>query len=138
MYVTDDDVDIRSHDEMEWAMSSRFQADKDIIVIPHMREVPMDPSTTIRGIGSKAGFDLTFAFPRSKAVTARVPEAAKIGGPSQFKTVLEALATGPMHFAKLMSVLGTKDGREIVLEIERLRDAGKVDRNSDGEYRLKA
>jgi hypothetical protein len=42
-----------------------------------------------------------------------------------------------MHFAKLMSMLGSRDGREIVLEIERLRDAGLLDRNDDGEYYLK-
>lgn len=137
VFVTDDDVDIRSHDQMEWAMSTRFQADRDIVVLGNMREMPMDPSTTVRGIGSKAGFDLTFPHPRSRAVTMRVPEAPRIGGPARFATVSEALASEPMHFAKLMSVLGSKDGREIVLEIERLRDSGLLDRKPDGEYYLK-
>jgi hypothetical protein len=41
-----------------------------------------------------------------------------------------------MHFAKLMSVLGSRDGRELVSQIETLRDAGQLDRNSDGEYYL--
>ena len=42
-----------------------------------------------------------------------------------------------MHFSKLMSALGSRDGREIVLEIEKLRDQGLLERNADGEYHLK-
>ncbi len=137
VFVTDEDVDVRSDSQIEWAMSSRFQADKDIVVMSNMRWMPMDPSTAMKGLGAKAGFDLTFPFPRSKAVTARVPEAPKIGGPARFQTVRQALESGAMHFAKLMSVLGSRDGREIVLEIEALRDAGVLDRNSDGEYYIK-
>jgi len=136
VFITDEDVNIRSDAEMEWAMSGRFQADKDIVVMSNMRFMPMDPSTDMKGNSAKCGFDLTWAFPRPKAVTARVPEAPKIGGPARFQTVRQALATGPMHFAKLMSMLGSRDGREIVLEIEALRDAGILERNSDGEYYL--
>jgi hypothetical protein len=42
-----------------------------------------------------------------------------------------------MHFAKLMSLMGSRDGREIVLELERLRHDGVLDRNGDGEYYIK-
>jgi 2,5-furandicarboxylate decarboxylase 1 len=139
VWITDDDINIRSHDEFEWAMSTRFQADKDLVILSNMREMPMDPSTNGKGVGSKAGFDCTFPFPRSKAVTMRVPEAAKAAsGPAKYKTVREALAGGPMHFAALMRALGSLDGREIVLEIEKLRDAGQLDRKPDGEYYLKS
>ena len=137
VFVTDDDVNVRSSAEMEWAMSSRFQGDKDIVVLSNMRVMPMDPSTTVHGIGAKTGFDLTFPYPRSNAVTARVPEAPRIGGPARFQTVRQALESGPLHFAKLMSLLGSRDGREIVLEIERLRNAGVLERNADGEYFIK-
>lgn len=137
VWVTDEDVNIRSSEQMEWAMSTRFQADKDLVVLTGMREMPMDPSTDGKGIGAKAGFDCTFAHPRSQAVTLRVPVSANIGGPARFKTVKEALASGPLHFAGLMSVLGSDDGRELVLEIEKLRDSGLVDRKPDGEYYLK-
>ena len=34
-------------------------------------------------------------------------------------------------------MLGSRDGREIVLEIERLREDGVLERNEDGEYYLK-
>ena len=42
-----------------------------------------------------------------------------------------------MHFAGLMSALGSRDGREIVLEIEQLRESGLIERNTDGEYCLR-
>ncbi|HEX3971680.1 MAG TPA: UbiD family decarboxylase [Stellaceae bacterium] len=135
VYVTDDDVDIRSSEQMEWAMSGRFQASKDIYVLKDMPFMPMDPSAD-KAISDKVGFDCTWNFPRPTAVTARVPEAAKIEGPARFQTVQQALETGAMHFAKLMSVLGSRDGRELVRQIETLRDAGQLDRNSDGEYYL--
>ncbi len=137
VFVTDDDVDIRSHDQMEWAMSTRFQADRDIVVLQNMKEMHMDPSCAVRGIGSKAGFDLTFRHPRSQAVTMRVPEAARMPESPKFRSVREALSSAPMHFAALVSALGSRDGREVVLEIEKLRDEGRLERNADGEYVLK-
>jgi hypothetical protein len=39
-----------------------------------------------------------------------------------------------MHFAKLMSAVGSRDGREVVREIERLRQDGVLERNDNGEY----
>ncbi len=42
-----------------------------------------------------------------------------------------------MHFAGLVSALGSRDGREVVLEIEKLRDEGRLERNADGEYVVK-
>jgi 2,5-furandicarboxylate decarboxylase 1 len=137
VFVCDEDIDVHLTSQVEWAMASRFQADQDIVVMHNMQLMPMDLSAPKRGIGSKAGFDLTFPYPRAKSVTMRVPEAPHIEGPARFQTVSQALATGPMHFAKLMSVLGSRDGREIVLEIERLRDEGRLERNDDGEYYLK-
>ncbi len=136
VFVTDDDIDVRSSDEMDWAMATRFQADRDIVVLGTMRLMPMDPSAA-SGIGAKAGFDLTFPHPRSNAIAQRVAGPARIGGPARFQTVREALHAGPMHFAKLMSAVGSDDGREIVLEIERLRAEGILARNGDGEYFLK-
>jgi UbiD family decarboxylase len=137
VFVCDEDVNVHSTAEVEWAMASRFQADKDVVVMPNMQLMPMDPSAPQRGIGAKAGFDLTFPYPRSRAVTARVPEAPRIDGPARFQTVQQALQGGPMHFARLMSAVGSRDGREIVLELERLGEGGLVARNEDGEYYLR-
>jgi UbiD family decarboxylase len=137
VFITDEDIDVRSTDEFEWALATRFQAARDLVVMNDMHMLPMDPSPDIPGNGSKAGFDLTFSYPRSNSVTARVAGPARIEGPARYQTVEEALRTGPVHFAKLMSAVGSEDGREIVLEIEKLRDRGLIDRNGDGEYYLR-
>lgn len=138
VYVTDEDVDVRSSAEMEWAMSSRFQANKDIVILENMKTMPMDPSAPSRGIGAKAGFDLTFPYPRNTSITGRVPQAPDISGPARFQTVRQALEeNGATHFAKIMALVGSRDGREIVLEIERLRGENLIHRDHNGDYFIK-
>jgi 2,5-furandicarboxylate decarboxylase 1 len=52
--------------------------------------------------------------------------------------VEDALRDGPKFFEQLMTAVGSEDGREIVLELEDLRGAGRIERDtSDGRYRLK-
>jgi 2,5-furandicarboxylate decarboxylase 1 len=42
--VTDDDIDIYNSDEVEWAVTFRCQADKDIIILSGMKGKHVDPS----------------------------------------------------------------------------------------------
>ena len=44
VYVVDPDVDIFSDEQMDWAMATRFQPDRDLIVMSGMRTLPLDPS----------------------------------------------------------------------------------------------
>ncbi len=66
VFVVDPDIDIFSDAEMDWALATRFQADRDLVVHQNMRALPLDPSLDPgKRIGAKAGFDLTVAFGRS-------------------------------------------------------------------------
>lgn len=56
--VVDEDVDIFNLEEVEWAIATRFQAEKDLIIIDGALGSKLDPSTE-NGIGSKLGFDCT-------------------------------------------------------------------------------
>ncbi|OES43484.1 UbiD family decarboxylase [Domibacillus iocasae] len=56
--VTDEDVDIFNMEEVEWAIATRYQADKDLVVIHEAQGSKLDPSTR-DGVGSKMGFDCT-------------------------------------------------------------------------------
>lgn len=56
--VTDEEVDIFNMEEVEWAIATRFQADKDLVVIHEAQGSKLDPSTR-EGVGSKMGFDCT-------------------------------------------------------------------------------
>jgi 2,5-furandicarboxylate decarboxylase 1 len=42
--VVDDDIDIFNGLDVEWAIATRVQADKDVLIIPGARSKPLDPS----------------------------------------------------------------------------------------------
>lgn len=44
--LVDDDVDPFDYEDVLWAMTTRFEADKDIVTIPGIRCHPLDPSQT--------------------------------------------------------------------------------------------
>lgn len=68
--LVDEDVDIFDTDDVMWAMTTRFQGDRDIVAIPGVRCHPLDPSSSplyspsIRdiGISCKMIFDCTVPF----------------------------------------------------------------------------
>jgi 2,5-furandicarboxylate decarboxylase 1 len=57
--VVDDDIDVYNPGEVDWALSSRFQADSDLVVIPDLRGSPLDPSTKPGYLTAKMGMDAT-------------------------------------------------------------------------------
>lgn len=70
VWFVDDDVDIFDMNDVVWTMNTRFQGDQDILVLPGMRNHPLDPSEqpqydpTIRfkGMSSKTVIDGTVPY----------------------------------------------------------------------------
>ncbi len=56
--VVDDDVDIHNPTEVEWAVATRFQADRDLLIVPESQGSRLDPSNR-DGVGAKMGIDAT-------------------------------------------------------------------------------
>lgn len=56
--VVDEDVDIHNPAEVEWAVSTRFQADRDLLIVTESQGSKLDPSTR-NGVGAKMGMDAT-------------------------------------------------------------------------------
>jgi 2,5-furandicarboxylate decarboxylase 1 len=56
--VVDKDVNIGDSEEIEWAIATRFQADRDLLVVSGALGSKLDP-TTDNGIGAKMGLDAT-------------------------------------------------------------------------------
>ncbi|MEM3977236.1 MAG: UbiD family decarboxylase, partial [Thermoplasmata archaeon] len=56
--VVDEDIDIDNIHEVEWAIATRFQADRDIIIIKE-RGSSLDPSRYSDDITAKMGLDAT-------------------------------------------------------------------------------
>lgn len=139
-FVVDDDVDIFCDEEVEWAMSTRFRADRDMIVVSGAPGIYMDPMIDSDGTMVKAGFDLTAPYGQPDTVERRLAIAPRFGGqPATARSVEQALQSGPRFFMEIMQALGSKDGREVALELERLREAGTVVRlATNGEWALKS
>ena len=71
--VVDDDVQVHEPQQVEWAVATRFQADRDLVVIHGAQGSVLDPSTTIgqdfgdgvappphlQGLSAKMGLDAT-------------------------------------------------------------------------------
>lgn len=57
--IVDDDVDIYSHNAVEGAIATRFQASHDLVVIPGAVGSGLDPSNGLSGVTDKMGLDAT-------------------------------------------------------------------------------
>ncbi len=69
--VVDDDVDIHNPTEVEWAVATRFQADRDLLVVPESQGSKLDPSTR-NGVGAKMGLDATKPLSAGEMVFKRI------------------------------------------------------------------
>jgi len=57
--VVDHDVDVYNEKDVLWALSTRMQGDRSIMIIPRSMGVILDPSTTEKGVTTKVGIDAT-------------------------------------------------------------------------------
>jgi 2,5-furandicarboxylate decarboxylase 1 len=133
VFVVDPDIDVTSDEQIDWAMATRFQPDRDLIVVSGMRTLPLDPSIPSGRVGSKAGFDLTWPFGTGNRLETSVPEPPRFEG-GRFESVEAALRDGPKFFEQLMTAVGSRDGREIVRELDALRSSPGLDRDNEGRY----
>jgi UbiD family decarboxylase len=135
VFVVDPDIDIMSDAQMDWALATRFQADRDLVIHKGMRALPLDPSLDPgKRSGAKAGFDLTVPIGRS-GMEALIPEVPTYSD-KRFASIRAALEDGPKRFEELIGAIGSRDGREVVLELERLRSELSIGRDALGRYTL--
>ena len=57
--VVDDDIDVRNPMEVEWALSTRMQPDRDIIIVPRLACSTLDPSVPTARTTAGWGIDAT-------------------------------------------------------------------------------
>jgi 2,5-furandicarboxylate decarboxylase 1 len=125
--VIDDDIDINDPNDVEWAIATRVQGDRDIVIVPGARAKPLDPSLPqgagVVPIGTKVGIDATIPehIPKEhyERITYAYADTAKIGdyvkgkqdnaGESGDKKAVEALAAeilatidkAPMYYTEI-------------------------------------
>lgn len=57
--VVDHDVDVFDESDVLWAVATRMQADRDLVVIPGSLGAILDPSASEDGVTAKMGIDAT-------------------------------------------------------------------------------
>jgi 2,5-furandicarboxylate decarboxylase 1 len=137
VFAFDPDINVFSDEETDWALATRFQADRDLIVGSGFRVVPLDPSLAGARVGAKLGFDCTIPFGKTDAFEFSVPAPPVAKKTAPRKSVADALTAGPASFLELMAALDSKDGREIVRQLDALYTAQRLGRLDDGRYVLK-
>lgn len=79
--VVNDDVNIYDPNEVEWAVATRFQADRDLVVLHDALGIPIDPSVykgVHRVLTAKMGIDATYKGNHERFERARPhPEAVR-------------------------------------------------------------
>ena len=80
VFVFDDDIDVFSDEQVDWALATRFQADRDLIVASGFRAVPLDPSLGGARTGAKVGFDCTIPFGKTERARMERADAAAAAG----------------------------------------------------------
>ena len=91
--VVDEDINPYDLREVEWAVATRFQADRNLVILPLSPGSPLDPSAR-DGMTSRMGIDATKPMGKTDAYEkARIPGSEKIhiedylrGSPSSEKT----------------------------------------------------
>lgn len=72
--IVDEDINIDDPHNIEWALATRFQGDKDLVMIKHARGSSLDPSLAEDGTTCKLGFDATCPLGQeTEFVKARIP-----------------------------------------------------------------
>ncbi|HXZ01074.1 MAG TPA: UbiD family decarboxylase [Stellaceae bacterium] len=77
--VVDEDVDIHNPTEVEWAVATRAQPDRDLVIIANAQVSGLDPSAE-NGVGAKLGIDATIPLdaPKMRFTRIRVPGEAEV------------------------------------------------------------
>jgi 2,5-furandicarboxylate decarboxylase 1 len=109
--VVDDDIDVFDAADVEWAIATRVQGDRDIMIVTNARAKPLDPSLAETPVGvvpttAKVGIDatipegipreryerITYAYADSARIDDYVAGKADAAGASGDERAIEALA----------------------------------------------
>jgi 2,5-furandicarboxylate decarboxylase 1 len=159
--ITDDDIDIFDPVDVEWAVATRVQADRDVIVISHARAKPLDPSLP-PGVQplttAKMGIDATIPegvpkeryerivypyydqiqfeeFTAGKGIASSLP--GHPGSKDLPQAILESLRAKPLCYSEILETFREVDYASVVKTVGLLTEQGKLIRDAAGRYKPK-
>ena len=165
--IVDDDIDVFDPVDVEWAVATRVQADRDVLIVPNARAKPLDPSLPLPLHGkvpttAKMGIDATIPenipaerytrivyFNQGKIdlknYLGPVDEAKKPSTSSKPAETVEVLAEkivaliekSHCFFADLLEKFPRMDYKTVASAVARLYEEGKINQDKDGKFELK-
>jgi 2,5-furandicarboxylate decarboxylase 1 len=163
--VVDEDIDVHNAMDVEWAIATRVQGDKDVIIIPGARAKPLDPSLAVTppGIvptGAKVGVDATIGegIPRERferiayAYADRAKIADYLGGKADAAAgsrgddkalaglsarILALIGAEPRYYQEVAEHFSDHDFQAVARALGRLHADGKLWQDPRGRLCLK-
>ncbi|MBI4278564.1 MAG: UbiD family decarboxylase [Armatimonadetes bacterium] len=159
--VTDADIDVYESEQVEWAIATRFQADRDLVVLTRRPGKGIDPSIMIweegRPLTAKIGLDATLGadVPRSRyerivypyhhdpvvetilrdgPVPVPVDAATQEGAGVRVEAQLRG---GSRYFVEVLRALPDVPYRAVAATVARLDEEGRLDRDGEGRLRMR-
>ncbi|MGE5218715.1 MAG: UbiD family decarboxylase domain-containing protein, partial [Chloroflexota bacterium] len=165
--IVDDDIDVFDPVDVEWAVATRVQADRDVVIVSNARSKPLDPSLPLPVLGkvpttAKMGIDATIPenipaerykrivyFNQGKVdlknYLGAAEEAKKPVVPAKPAESADELAPkiaallekSHCFFADLLEKFPRADYKTVANAVARLYDDGKISQDKDGKFELK-
>ena len=165
--IVDDDIDVFDPTDVEWAVATRVQADRDVVIISDARSKPLDPSLPPPTTGkipttAKMGIDATIPenVPRNRynrivyfnqgkvnlkdylGDADRAVKASNNGKADQTvgvmaEKILAALKKSHRFFPDLLALFAKEDYRTIAMVVGYLHEQGKITQDGEGKYQIK-
>jgi 2,5-furandicarboxylate decarboxylase 1 len=150
--VVDDDIDVFDPMDVEWAIATRVQGDKDIMIITNARAKPLDPSLPqgfgVVPTGAKVGIDATIpeGIPREhyERITYAYADRAKIDDyvngkadalgqagddamvAALAKEILELIGKAPLYYTDIAERFSAYDFRTVARALGHLHTTEKL------------
>jgi len=161
--IVDDDIDVFDPVDVEWAVATRVQADKDVMIVSNARSKPLDPSlpptpgriptTAKMGIDAtipddvprtrynrivyfnqgKAHLD-TFLGVGSGQATAESESQTDESVDALAEKILTTLRQSNRFYADLLELFPTAEYRAVSTAMGRLHQQGKINQDGEGKY----
>jgi len=165
--VTDDDIDVFDPTDVEWAVATRVQADRDVLIVSNARSKPLDPSLPPPAAGkipttAKMGIDATIPenVPANRynrivyvnqgkvdlknylgevgePARGRVGARASETVETMSEKILAALDKSHRFFAELFQLFPKADYRTVATAIGQLHQEGKIEQDGEGKYEVR-
>ena len=150
--VVDDDIDVFDPTDVEWAIATRVQGDRDVMIVGNARAKPLDPSLPqgfgVVPTGAKVGIDATIpeGIPREHYerityayadrariddyVAGKADQAGEAGDPQAVEAlaekILQAVDHEPLYYTDVAERFSTYDFRTIARALGHLHATEKL------------